>query len=29
MIIVKSLNVLIWPLHVELCNFNIIRITNI
>jgi len=29
MIIVKSSNVLIWPLHALICNFSVIRITNI
>jgi len=29
MIVVESSNVLIWPLHALICNFIVIRITNI
>jgi len=29
MLIVENSNVLIWPLHGPICNFRVIRITNI
>jgi len=29
MVIVESSNVLIWPLHAPVCNFSVVRITNI